>query len=315
MVFFLGFFTLLLGFTVKAVITENPDSITANVGAKSAQVEEVKIQEPVVMQILPLSTSTLSKLSAEGVFVAYYSNQTETPLLSKNEDKPYLLASVSKLMTAILADNLLPKSATTSVSKFVLNQRGATKKFPSNSTYEVDTLMRALLVESNNDAAWMLAEKTGSSTQFALLMNQEAKKLGMTNTTFENPTGIDPTGKSNGNTGTAKDIAKLISYIYKNESAIAETTILTQTDIPNLSGSVTYVASSTNALLKDSSLGFKITAQKTGETPLAKQNLALVLTKDGIDGYFVTVVLKSKDHFADTKTILKEIENSLSSNL
>lgn len=314
MVFFLSLFTMLLGISVKSIVSKNPESVSANIKSSlsSTSTTTLEANTPPLL-ISPLSTTTLSRISADSVLLTYHSSDTETILLSKNENKQYLIASISKLMTALLADKLLPKTATTSVTKSIIAKRGATKKYAQNTSYDIETLIKSLLIESNNDAAWMLAEKVGSSTQFIKLMNQEAGKIGLGNTIFNNPTGVDPDSDS-GNLSTSNDIVRLATYIYKNNSPVSEITILFQTEVSNVTGSVSYIASSTNILLKEN-LPFKIKLQKTGDTPKALKNLIVIFTKDGIDGYFSAVVLKSKDNFADTRIILSELDKSLASQL
>lgn len=311
---FVGVFTLLLGVALNFVFKGSSVNIISGEARAIATVKEATNSDGEIttaLEVKALSTTTLEKISADAVLVIYKSSNIDSVLLEKNINKEYYLASLSKIMTAILSDELLPKTATTTITNRIMAIKGSAKKFPIRSAIDAENLIKALLVESNNDAAWMLADKTGSTTQFIKNMNEKSKQYGLSNTSFGNPAGLDPSSGIGANMGTASDMAKLIWQMYKEKPSLAAISVLPKTDIRSANGNILYNASTTNELLTDNSLDFRIEAQKTGETKEAEKNLALVLHSDKIDGYFITIFLKSKNHFEDANIVMDAISSNL----
>ena len=121
------------------------------------------------------------------------SNQT---LVSKNADQQIEPASLTKLMTAYIAFKALEEGKLKPDQKLTVSEKawkveGSRMFLKAHSEVPVWDLMRGLIVVSGNDAAITLAEGiAGSEEAFAKMMNDEAKRLGMTQTYFENATGL-----------------------------------------------------------------------------------------------------------------------------
>ena len=121
------------------------------------------------------------------------SNQT---LVAKNTDQQIEPASLTKLMTAYLAFKALEEGKLQPEQKLTVSEKawkveGSRMFLKAHSEVPVWDLMRGLIVVSGNDAAITLAEGiAGSEEAFAQMMNEEAKRLGMTQTYFENATGL-----------------------------------------------------------------------------------------------------------------------------
>lgn len=139
-------------------------------------------------------------------------------LASANPDEPLPPASLTKMMTSFLVEQALrsgklKKEELVSVSENAWCRGSSTEScmyLPLNGQATVIDLLRGIVIQSGNDASKAIAEHmAGSEAGFAKLMNAEAKRLGMTNTNFVNPTGLpDPAHKSS-----ARDLAILARAI------------------------------------------------------------------------------------------------------
>jgi D-alanyl-D-alanine carboxypeptidase (penicillin-binding protein 5/6) len=144
-------------------------------------------------------------------------------LASANVDEPLPPASLTKMMTSYLVEQALSSGKLKPTDLVSVSQnawcRGTSSEscmyLPLNSQATVIDILRGIIVQSGNDASKAIAEHmAGSEEGFAKLMNAEAKKLGMTQTNFVNPTGLpDPAHKSS-----ARDLAILARAIIRNSA-------------------------------------------------------------------------------------------------
>jgi len=156
---------------------------------------------------------------------------------------------------------------------------------------ETAELLLSLLIESNNEAADDLAEIIGEKS-FLELMNLKAKELGMENTHFTNPNGLDPEEPDESlNYSTAEDLVKLTKYITLEQPLLWE--ISTIQGFENMEN--------TNELLGQIP---GIIGGKTGETPLAGKCLILVVQAPKNKGFLVNVILNSEDRFEEMKKLI-----------
>ena len=136
---------------------------------------------------------------------------------------------------------------------------------------------------------------------FVELMNLQAKSLGMSNTFFANPTGLDPADDGDPiNYSSVTDLTKLAYHLTK-EPLILQMTAQREFDLYSIDGKLQQTAATTNELLNsDFSFGGKmILGGKTGETKKAGQTLILIFKDFKTNGYLVNVILGSEDRFAD----------------
>ena len=144
-------------------------------------------------------------------------------LASANVDEALPPASLTKMMTSFLVEQALGSGKLKPTDLVSVSQnawcRGTSSEscmyLPLNSQATVIDILRGIIVQSGNDASKAIAEHmAGSEEGFAKLMNAEAKRLGMTNTNFVNPTGLpDPAHKSS-----ARDLAILARAIIRNSA-------------------------------------------------------------------------------------------------
>ena len=217
-------------------------------------------------------------------------------LFEKNPDERLKIASITKLMTLliVLEENKLDDVIT--VSKNAASTPGSTMFLQAGEQITVENLVYGALINSANDAAVALAEhNAGSSEAFSVKMNNKAKDLGLTNTHFSNPVGLDDSD----NYSSARDIANLGKYLYHNQ-IIKKIAKIKNIDVRSVSGNYTHKLVSTNLLL-DSYL--KINGLKTGTTDDAGRCfVAIAENKDGHE--ILTVVLNSPDRFGEAKILI-----------
>ena len=142
-------------------------------------------------------------------------------LYEKDADQKIYPASMTKIMTAIIAFDLIKKGDLSLDDKFLvtenawrLSKSGYSSMFIMvGDEVSVENLLKGIIVASGNDACIALAEGiAGSEDQFAIMMTSKAKEIGMTNTNFSNSSGIDHIN----NYSTVRDILIMSNYLIKN---------------------------------------------------------------------------------------------------
>jgi len=142
-------------------------------------------------------------------------------IFEKNKDQKISPASLTKIMTSIIAFDLIKKGEIKLDEKFIvsnkawrMSKQGYSSMFiMPNDRISVENLLRGIIVASGNDACVALAEGiAGSETTFASMMNDKAKIIGMAHTNFSNASGIF----SKNNYSTVNDIALMSAYLIKN---------------------------------------------------------------------------------------------------
>ena len=142
-------------------------------------------------------------------------------LYEKDADRKIFPASMTKIMTAIIAFDLLKKNELTLDDKFIvsenawrLSESGYSSMFIMvGDEISVENLLRGIIVSSGNDACVALAEGiAGTEEDFSILMNEKADEIGMANTNFSNSSGIN----SPNNISTVRDILMMSNYLIRN---------------------------------------------------------------------------------------------------
>jgi len=142
-------------------------------------------------------------------------------LYEKDPDQKIYPASMTKIMTTIIAFDLIKKGDLSLDDKFLvtenawrLSKSGYSSMFIMvGDEVSVENLLRGIIVASGNDACVTLAEGiAGSEDQFAIMMTAKAKEIGMTNTNFSNSSGIDHIN----NYSTVRDILIMSNYLIRN---------------------------------------------------------------------------------------------------
>ena len=137
-------------------------------------------------------------------------------LYENNADEERLIASITKIMTCIIAIEQGDLDSDVEAGEEILKMYGTSIYLELNEKMKLIDLLYGLMLRSGNDASVVIAkEVAGTEEKFVEMMNEKAKEIGMTNTTFSNPHGLDEETK---NYSTARDMAKLSRYAYKNKT-------------------------------------------------------------------------------------------------
>ena len=236
--------------------------------------------------------------------------ETGEIIYSKNADIKLSPASTTKLMTSLLFAENKSKSDLISFTKDALKvTETALNNFVNikeGDTITADDVMKAVMIYSANDTAYLMAESvSGSVDAFVEKMNAKAKELGLENTNFTNPSGleIDPLNPSNTqyNQTTAFDLAIIAREAFKNDwirEAMAPKTEQIQI---NISGETILIESRNKLLGKNGNIG-----GKTGTEEQAGHCFVGFYERDGRD--LITVVLKS-DYGLDGLNVFKDTES------
>lgn len=223
----------------------------------------------------------------------------ENILFEKNAQELLPIASVSKLMTANVVLEYFDLSKLVQISKEAIAQKEDFGKLKIGEVFRIENLLYPLLMESSNDAAFSLAEVIGQDS-FVDLMNLEAEYLGLENTHFFNPMGIDPGDLQSINYSTAEDLVKLTKYLLEKRPLIWKILNFREFRLYSPDGVFHHKLSNTNELLGEIP---EVIGGKTGETPRAGGCLLLVL-KTPQSSYLINVILGSKDRFGEMQKLI-----------
>lgn len=224
---------------------------------------------------------------------------TGTVLYEKNAHERRACGSVTKLMSILLFMEAIDRGELTleqevTTSAFANSMGGSEIWLEVGEVMTVHELLKAIIIQSANDATVALAEQTaGSEEAFLDRMNQRAEELGMTDTHYLNTTGFDEEGQYT----TAYDIALVARELIRHKLVFDYTTIW----MDELRGGKTQLAN-TNKMLKTYA---GITGLKTGTTDDAGNCFCGTAERNGLK--LISVVLgcdTSADRFGSTKTLL-----------
>ncbi len=233
-------------------------------------------------------------------------NKTELNrvIFEKNPSKKMPIASLTKLMTAIVAAEFYDDSYRVEIPKEAVSQPETSGNLTVGEILNVGDLLHIMLIESSNDAAFSLGAVVGQEG-FTHLMNLQAKKLGLNNTLFFNPTGIDPANTTdNPNYSTAQDLLALMEYILAEYPEILEIISKKEYDLYLQNGILHHTLKNTNELLGEIP---RLIGGKTGYTERAGGCLIVILkNKEG--SYLINIVLNSPNRFGE---MIKLIEHGL----
>lgn len=153
-------------------------------------------------------------ISAESCVVLKQS--TLEVLFEKNMNKVLLPASITKILTCLTALRLYPEDDYIYITKEMVKTNGSNMYLKEGDYVKVSTVLYGLMLQSGNDAAKALAVNlSGNENDFISKMNQIAKEIGMKNSVFNNPSGLDD---ENYNKTTALDMAYLTAFALNNSS-------------------------------------------------------------------------------------------------
>lgn len=213
-------------------------------------------------------------------------------LVSGNEpETPVPIASLTKMMTGLLVVEHYDLSKEVEVSRSAVSVIGSDAKLRFGEKLTIESLLKALLIISANDAGYVLAEQyEGGLEGFIKAMNDHALTLGLHKTQFKDPVGLDDAGRS-----TAREIAVLGAFFLK-EPKLVEIVKTAKTTISSTDGRLVHELESSNRLVKGDLYYPGILGIKTGFTPDAGHSIAVAAERNGH-----TLVAAVLSTYQDTK--------------
>lgn len=259
---------------------------SSNEGLARVTVEKVGVEEAIPKktvatiktkkEIIPtLKVTATNKKSVPVVSATAYQIidvGSKSVLAEFNADQPRSIASITKLMTVmvVIDQGWNLKKVVTYTTKD--NAECSCLRLSNGETLTVRDLFYATLVGSANNAANALARSTGLSwAEFVTKMNDKAKAIGLTNTTF-----TDPSGLGAGNVSTAADIAIMADYAYKNYEPIRYATTRRSYSFSTINTNKPHTIYLRYSLVGDKTIsGGTVTGAKTGFTNEAMNTYAI----------------------------------------
>lgn len=249
-------------------------------------------------------------IEAKSAYV--YDASTGKVLYEKEAELQWPLASLTKLMSALTARKLIPDYMLVRITSDDLREEGDTGLLVGEE-WKVDRLIDYSLIVSSNDGVRAIAAVAGSQIgktatssvetpqeSFVRAMNETAREIGLSETYFLNQSGLDVSKTLSGGYGSAKDVARLVDYILKNDPHLLEATSYEKTDVA--SNNKTHNATNTNKALPEIP---NVIASKTGYTDLSGGNV-VVAWNAGINHPVIISVLGSSydGRFKDLSTLV-----------
>jgi D-alanyl-D-alanine carboxypeptidase len=283
-------FTILTLFLIKNFTNKSPSYIKAN--SRSTILKDFNNN----LEVSPNSSSqNFDEDFVEAESVLYADLNTGYVHYAKNIEEPVYIASITKLVSALVALENFDLSEEVEVKKdwFAEKNMSWSLGLDKGDTITVESLLKGMLISSYNDAAFALADHMeGGWEVFVEEMNNYSETLGLKDTQFYNPSGLDEYGA---NISTAKDVYRISTVIYRNKF-IMETLSRGYSKLEWDIGSEDIYT--TNVILNK----YGNIAGKTGNTEKAG-GCFLSITEEG----FLTLVLNSDNRFDDTVLLLTEL--------
>lgn len=231
-------------------------------------------------------------LSASGAILM--EQESGRVLYDQNSDTPARIASITKIMTAILAIESGKLEETVTVSRTAVMTEGSSIYLKNGEKMKLEDLLYGLMLRSGNDAANAIAEHVGGSVEgFVFLMNQKAQEIGMRHTVFSNPTGLDD---HENHYSTPYDMALLTRYAMSNDT------------FKKISGTKGYTVEREEGKVRWKNKNRLLTEKyqyttggKTGYTKKAGRTLVTTASKNGMD--LIAVTLNAPDDWNDHITM------------
>jgi D-alanyl-D-alanine carboxypeptidase len=257
--------------------------------------------------------SPFEKLNLEAKSVIVYDVKNKRVLYEKNSNKPMPLASITKVMTALVATESLAANKTINVPRIKQTTEegtSSTSTLMATERWKYNDLINYTLLVSSNPGAVAVADAVvnTSGKDFSTAMNDKARELQLNSMVFSNPSGLDLDPVTAGGYGSAKDVADLFAHVITTNPKLLEITRYGTYNFSSLDDT-RYIAKNTDIVVGEIP---GMLASKTGYTNLAGGNLVIAFDA-GLNRPIVIVVLGStyEGRFTDILSLASTTLNSL----
>lgn len=253
-------------------------------------------------------------ISIEAKAVYVYDIRAKTVFFAKNEDVRLPLASLTKIMSALVAQDISLIHSSVTITGEALKAEGDSGLY-KDEKWSLKDLLDFSLLTSSNDGMRAVALSLGALSKadatpeeiindFVGKMNIKANELGLKNTYFWNETGLDESDIKGGAYGTARDMSILVEYILANRPELFEATREAETTFQSLDN-YEHVATNTNSIIHEIP---RLLVSKTGFTNTAGGNLVFAFDPE-LGRPFIISILGSTERgrFEDARTLIAGI--------
>jgi D-alanyl-D-alanine carboxypeptidase len=219
---------------------------------------------------------------------------TDSVYFEKNPDVLMPIASITKLVTALVSNETISFGKKIIVKDYTKNIGGYSGNVKNGDVFYAEDLIYPLLMESNNDVAHSLSSYYGDE-KFIKLMDKKARALGMYDTAFGDASGI-----SSKNISTANDLFRLSKYLYGQQSFVLNTTRKSAKEVRSLNGTK-YTFNNFNIFADDENF----VGGKTGFTNAAGETMLSIfdINVDGATSTIAIIILDSENREQDIKNL------------
>lgn len=231
-----------LGFVIDQQLKYSQAKVDKIVSANEA----VILSSQFVPNLIPQKNATFADPFINTKSAYLIDIDSAYPMYAKNENKKMSVASTTKMMTAIVVlENHGDKlNETVTITPKMINVIPSVIQLRVGEKITVENLLNGLLIMSGNDAAYSLAEYFGGKDIFVQEMNQKVRDLGLLDTQFKDPAGLDDEGYS-----TAKELAVIASYALRLPK-FSEIVSTPQKTISSVDGRINHELINSNRLVR-----------------------------------------------------------------
>ncbi len=291
---------------VLLLIEKNNQPMQANINQTQGNkiISQLPTAENIENNFLPIRNWAIQEpeISAKSAIILNFINDKKNSVLyQKNTGRILPIASLTKLMTAIIAVENYNLETVIKISENSVLIDGNSGGLVAEEELKIKDLLYIMLVESSNDAAMSLAQDNPeiSYENFIMLMNNKAKELGLSNTTFKEPVGLDSYNQS-----TVSEIAIIAEYAFRFP-LLAEILKTSEATVYSIDKNIIHKITSTNKLLGRVP---QLIAGKTGYTEEAGGCLMTISniseSVKSNNNYLITVILGSTQREIDTEKLI-----------
>lgn len=292
--------------TVLSASSSGPGQRGRVAGISAASAANLPVA-PARAVIRPMPNAVLAPLELSARAVLVLDRQSDTVFYEKNIHEQVPIASLTKLLTAVLVSRLVPQEKIVEVAGEDLRVPQPRAELSIGERITINELLQAMLISSANDATMALARTTGGTIEnFVAMMNEYARRLGMRDSAFTNPVGFD----QEGHYSTASDLSKLVDEFltYPRLLDIVKTKIAT---VVSANGKRQHRLVTTNQLLESHQ---EVLGLKTGYTENAKGSLIILVDQSLSDtpapAQYYYIILGSDNREREGQEVLAWIKDN-----